>query len=104
MEGAKKRAQHGDAQRPLSSGERELLVGRRLTALDAGGNLIRTAYAQLSGERHLGFGAAGPIPWSKVVEWCKLNGVSSPRARDRVIRVIALVDADFARRRAAKGA
>jgi hypothetical protein len=59
----------------------------------------RDAYLTLSGEKQLGFGAVGLIPWSAVERYCEVYEVSDPEfLADVVFRVDVALQADAHRK------
>jgi hypothetical protein len=60
------------------------------------------AWHDLHSERQLGFSGAGLIPWSRIVEWCRLRGFDR-EATLLIVAVIRKQDHDRAEREASKG-
>lgn len=59
----------------------------------SGLDLYFEAYNELSYDRPAGFdGVAGPIPWSSIIKWCELRGISDINDIGTCIRYIRAME------------
>lgn len=94
--GKEKRALYGDAARPMTDVEREIIESE--PTLDSDGLVyLASVYLELCSCR----GAGGYIPVTEMQRWCVFRGVARATAL-RMIQVLLRVDAVYLRQKRAK--